>query len=133
MLFPKIFILSTINFSVSSILKVRLILLSVIFSITLTFVDSYCSLNEILSISLIIFSTEFIEYGSFFKSEKTFLKFSKFLLSKSFGNSSSRLLKKNFSFASILNISSKLSSSTNFANDELNYYIIISFVKIKIS
>ena len=48
--FPKILILSTTKRSVSSILNERLILLDTIFSETVAFTDSYCSLIEIKSI-----------------------------------------------------------------------------------
>ena len=65
-LFPKIFILSTKNFSVSSILKSISILFEIIFSFKLAFIDSYCSLMVIVSIFSTMSSILFIEYGSFF-------------------------------------------------------------------
>ena len=57
------------------------------FSVTFAEIDSYCSVIAILSISSIIFSTEFKEYGSFFKLSKVSFKFSKFEISKSTGRS----------------------------------------------
>ena len=64
-LFPKIFILCIKNFSVSSILKLILILFEIIFSFTLALIDSYCSLIVIVSIFSIISSIRLTEYGSF--------------------------------------------------------------------
>ena len=79
MLFPKIFILSTVNFSDSLILKVKLILFVSITSSTVAVVDSNCSSKTISSISSIILFTELSEYGSPFNFLNKLFIFSKFL------------------------------------------------------
>ena len=84
-LFPKIFIFSTKNFSVSSIMNCKLILLSAISSLTKAWIASYCSDIAILSNSSSMFSTEFIEYGSFSRFLKTLFNLLKLVLSKSAG------------------------------------------------
>ena len=71
-------------------------MLSIIFSLTVEVINSYCFFKVILSISLRILVIVFIEYGFSFIFKNKFSRLLKFFLSKSSGKVNFISLKKNF-------------------------------------